>query len=74
VGSFKSGATKHINEYRGTPGAKVWQRNYYEHVIRGESELARVREYIAANPENWDKDENNPNAEPKGRDDIACWS
>ena len=37
-----------------------WQRNYYEHVIRNEDDLADVREYIVGNPALWDKDENNP--------------
>ena len=32
--SFKSAATKRINEHRGSPGAPVWQRNYYEHIAR----------------------------------------
>ncbi|MCG8606797.1 hypothetical protein MJD09_17660 [bacterium] len=43
---FKSSVTKHINEMRRTPGNPVWQRNYYERVIRDEDELNRVREYI----------------------------
>lgn len=38
----------------------VWQRNYYEHVIRNESELGRIREYIVANPARWEEDVNNP--------------
>ncbi|MBI2358695.1 MAG: transposase, partial [Deltaproteobacteria bacterium] len=39
---------------------RLWQRNYYEHVIRNESEWDRIREYIAANPAQWDEDINNP--------------
>ncbi|MDP8212655.1 MAG: transposase [Candidatus Zapsychrus exili] len=38
---------------------RFWQRNYYEHVIRDEDDLLRVREYIINNPINWDKDEYN---------------
>ncbi|RMF88756.1 MAG: transposase [Nitrospinota bacterium] len=60
VGSFKSAVTKRINETRGTPGAHVWQRNYYEHVIRDEVWLDRIREYIAGNPARWEEDENHP--------------
>ena len=60
IGSFKSGVTRHINELRGMPGAKVWQRNYYERIIRNEDELNRIREYISNNPANWDTDEHNP--------------
>ncbi|MDP2673948.1 MAG: transposase [Dehalococcoidia bacterium] len=39
---------------------RLWQRNYYEHVIRGEDELDRVRQYIAENPLRWDEDPENP--------------
>jgi len=39
---------------------KLWQRNYYEHVVRNEDELTRVRQYIRDNPLNWEIDEENP--------------
>lgn len=61
VGAFKSACTNRINVMRQTPGLFLWQRNYYEHVVRTESELARVREYIAMNPARWDEDSENPN-------------
>lgn len=35
----------------------VWQRNYYEHIIRNERSLNKIREYILQNPYNWEKDE-----------------
>ena len=35
---------------------KLWQRNYYEHVIRHDPELDRIRHYIRNNPENWMSD------------------
>jgi putative transposase len=38
----------------------VWQRNYYEHVIRDETELGRVRRYIDENPLGWAFDDENP--------------
>jgi REP element-mobilizing transposase RayT len=60
VGAFKTVSTKHINQIRGTPGAKVWQRNYYEHIIRNENELEEVRKYIRYNPMNWKEDVYNP--------------
>jgi hypothetical protein len=41
---------------------KLWQPNFYEHVIRSEKELFNIREYIANNPLNWQKDPENPNA------------
>ena len=64
VGSFKSAATKRANMLRGMPGAKLWQRNYYEHVIRGEDELRTVREYISTNPLKWQLDRENPRHVP----------
>jgi REP element-mobilizing transposase RayT len=60
VGSFKSAATKRINEARGTPGAAVWQRNYYEQIVRDEKMLNALRMYVEANPANWANDEENP--------------
>jgi putative transposase len=57
---FKSTTTKRINTFRITPGHPVWQRNYYEHVIRDDEELNHIREYIMNNPLQWVKDENNP--------------
>jgi REP element-mobilizing transposase RayT len=50
VRGFKGATTKRINVVRGTPGAKVWQRNYYEHVIRNEHDLHETRQYIDTNP------------------------
>jgi len=38
----------------------VWQRGYYEHVVRGEGELERIRQYIVDNPRNWAGDLDNP--------------
>jgi len=60
VGSYKSAVTKQINELRGTPGARLWQRNYHERIIRSDAELNRIREYIVQNPATWDTDELNP--------------
>ncbi len=57
---FKSATTKRINHLRGTPGARVWQRNYYERIIRNDDELRRIREYIANNPLQWALDRDNP--------------
>ena len=60
VGAFKTVSTKRINRLHGTPGAKLWQRNYYERIIRNDAELNRIREYIAGNPRRWDMDRENP--------------
>ena len=60
IGAFKTVSTKRINEIRKTPGAKLWQRNYYEHIIRNDDDLNRIRHYIADNPLRWDQDPENP--------------
>ncbi len=60
IAGFKSAATKRVNEMRNTPGAKLWQRNYYERIIRNEDELHRIREYIRNNPMKWAVDRENP--------------
>lgn len=60
IAGFKSVVTKRINQTRQTPGIPVWQRNYYEHIIRNQESLARIRRYIADNPAKWDVDPENP--------------
>ena len=70
---FKSTTTKQINQLRRdtlqrvstpmqrvstTPMQPLWQRNYYEHIIRNEIELNRIRQYIIDNPKKWRTDEN----------------
>jgi hypothetical protein len=44
------------------PGVPVWQRNYYEHIVRTEAEFERIRDYIKENPARWDADSENPQA------------
>jgi REP element-mobilizing transposase RayT len=56
IRGFKSTVTKQINIIRKTPRAPVWQRNYYEHIIRDSHELNKIREYIINNPCNWKND------------------
>jgi REP element-mobilizing transposase RayT len=60
IRGFKTFSARRINKYRNTPGQKLWQRNYWEHVIRDENELNRIREYIMNNPLQWELDEENP--------------
>jgi len=60
---FKSATTARINRARHQPRLPVWQRNYYEHVIRDEAEWASIREYIEANPACWAEDRENPHGE-----------
>ena len=57
IGYFKMNVAKEINLQLDSPGASVWQRNYYEHIVRDEGELDALRLYIRENPRNWEKDE-----------------
>ena len=50
---FKMNSAKRINQLRGTPGTRVWQRDYYERVIRNERQLYALRRYIRDNPACW---------------------
>ena len=57
IGSFKSAATKLFHAIPEHAGERLWQRNYYEHVIRNERDYQAISDYILANPINWEKDE-----------------
>jgi len=59
VGRFKTNSAKQINQMRNTPGISVWQRNYYEHIIRDEKSLENIRNYIINNPAKWQDDDYN---------------
>jgi len=56
IRAFKSFSARRINAARQTPGVSVWQRNYYEHIIRNQDEWKRIRDYILENPHNWGVD------------------
>ena len=60
IAGFKRSTTKLINDHRDTQGAVMWQRSFYDRVIRNERELSLAREYIVNNPAKWDTDRENP--------------
>lgn len=60
VRGFKTFSARQINKMRNCKGIPVWQRNYYERIIRSETELNNIRNYIINNPANWDTDTNKP--------------
>jgi len=64
IRSLKSTSTKRINILIHTSGHSIWQRNYYEHVIRNENELNKIRQYIINNPPKWEYDRENRNGIP----------
>ncbi|MES2800163.1 MAG: transposase [Bacteroidota bacterium] len=51
IRGFKIGVTKWMREF--TPHHQIWQRNYYEHIIRDQQSYDRICFYINSNPENW---------------------
>jgi len=61
VGAFKTHSALQTGTARDTPRKPLWQRGYYEHIIRDDGSLDRIRAYIAANPANWELDRENPN-------------
>jgi putative transposase len=60
IGAFKSLSTKAVNTANATPGCRLWQRSYHEHVIRDEAARDRIRGYIQNNPLKWHIDRENP--------------
>ena len=59
VGRYKTAVTTRVNNLRRSKGAKVWQRGYYERIIRNERELQATRQYIIDNPARWAEDREN---------------
>jgi REP element-mobilizing transposase RayT len=70
VAQFKATAARRINARRGTPGARVWQRNYYEHVIRSDATWTAICVYIEANPALWPYDRDNLHGTKPRRADL----
>lgn len=54
---YKSIVTKKINQLQKTPEQLVWQRNYYEHIIRNEESFEKIAQYIHFNSQNWEHDD-----------------
>ncbi|MEA3322707.1 MAG: transposase, partial [Patescibacteria group bacterium] len=59
IGGFKAAITKEINQQFPKNNFQ-WQRSFYDHIIRKDESLNKIREYIMINPQEWNKDENNP--------------
>jgi REP element-mobilizing transposase RayT len=53
VRAFKSFSSRKINEFRKSKQPDTWQLRYYDHIIRSENDLRRIREYIKNNPSQW---------------------
>lgn len=59
VGIYKSLVARQINALRGTKGSNVWQRGYWDRIVRDEAELNRIRKYIDDNPRRWNEKRDN---------------
>jgi putative transposase len=71
IRGFKTFSARRINEIRGTPGVPVWQRGFFDHIIRNERSLVRIREYISSNPQRWVLDKENSDREGDDRIDAV---
>ncbi len=56
IGTYKSMVTRRVNKLRHAPGGKLWQRGYYERIVRNDRELNAIRRYIRSNPMRWSED------------------
>ncbi|MBV6517536.1 MAG: hypothetical protein HCAMLNBO_00090 [Candidatus Brocadia fulgida] len=70
--NFKSVSTRKINTMNNTTGDSLWQRNYYDHIIRNERALNIIRRYILYNPLVWAYDMDNPDRHPLSTEKMKC--
>jgi len=60
VRGFKTWSARRVNEHEGNTGIPLWQRSFYDHIIRDDKDLESIREYIVNNPFKWELDKENP--------------
>ncbi len=60
IRGFKTWSAKWVNEDLGKTGTPIWQRSFYDRIIRDQEELLRIQEYTLNNPIKWEEDEENP--------------
>jgi putative transposase len=60
IGAFKTTAATWVNKLRGVIGLPVWQKSFYDRIVRNEHELERIQKYIQNNPIKWAEDRDNP--------------
>ena len=71
VRGFKTYSGRRVNGLRGTPGVAVWQRGYYEHVVRNEEDMNRIRQYFLENPLRWSLKRENRGVGVRGSGDLG---
>jgi hypothetical protein len=62
VGAFKTTAASRINMLRGVIGVHVWQKSFYDRIVRNDHELECIHKYIQHNPVKWAEDPDNPSS------------
>ena len=74
LGSFIAGFKASVTSRAGRElnSGNIWQRNYYEHILRDQADYERITAYILDNPANWDRDDENPqNPTGKGNNPLV---
>ena len=66
IAAFKTVSSKAVHALPEPVGTPLWQRNFFEHIIRSAKELHRIRAYIAGNPARWIEDPENPTRQAAG--------
>ena len=66
IGAFKTTGATLVNKLRGQMGIAVWQKSFYDRIVRNERELERIQEYIRNNPIKWEEDRDNPASQKFG--------
>jgi hypothetical protein len=56
IGAYKGSVTRRVHQLPNPPDHPIWLRNYYDHIIRNEKDLNRIREYVLNNPARWHAD------------------
>jgi len=67
IGSFKSAVTRLSHKKYLPSKQELWQRGYFDHIVRSETSLLRLRQYILDNPIKWHLDELHPLHPQPGR-------
>ncbi len=60
IRGYKTWSARKINQHRNLTKAPVWQRSFYDHIIRDDNDLLRIQQYIQNNPQKWALDQENP--------------
>lgn len=64
IGTYKSMVTQKAKNAGLIPGPPLWQRNFYDHIVRNDEAFTNIKEYIRTNPAKWHDDQLHPNAPP----------